>query len=121
MFRRVFLPVLAAVVSVSFPVAGVDAASLPALPTDNNSYYGGKVRPSTWSSGGLGGSFNNYKLRWSKWTNSAAMGRGINRYNDCEPSCAGGTVGEYAVTLNLSRVRLCYAIPRRDAERCSRA
>lgn len=89
--------------------APASAASLPGLASCGSSYYGAKVKPKEWSSGCTGSSFNVEKLRWSRWTTSSASGKGVDRSNDCEPSCAEGTITEFAATLKLSRPRRCYS------------
>ena len=99
---------LATIAFATLPVATTASAARPVLAECGNSYYGGKVKPRTWSSGCVGASFNTHQLRWSSWGRTLASGRGLHRYNDCEPSCAAGSSRNYRVTLRLSRVRSCY-------------
>ncbi|PZT71249.1 hypothetical protein DN402_03890 [Streptomyces sp. SW4] len=42
-------------------------------------------------------------LDWSRWDARAAVGRGVNVVNDCEPYCAAGTFHPYPVTVRLDR------------------
>lgn len=40
-------------------------------------------------------------LRWARWDADAAVGRGVNLVNDCDPYCAAGTFRSYPVTVRL--------------------
>ncbi|WP_104633270.1 hypothetical protein [Streptomyces sp. MH60] len=40
-------------------------------------------------------------LRWFRWDPQAAVGRGTNAVNDCEPDCAAGAFHSYPVTVRL--------------------
>ncbi|MFV0132147.1 hypothetical protein ACLGIH_02580 [Streptomyces sp. HMX87] len=42
-------------------------------------------------------------LDWSRWDRHAAVARGVNLVNDCEPYCAAGTFHAYPVTVRLDR------------------
>lgn len=88
--------------------APASASSLPGIPKCGSSAYGATVKPRTWSSGCTGSSWNVERLMWSSWGRLSASGKGVDRYNDCDPSCADGTTTSYPATLKLSRPRLCY-------------
>jgi hypothetical protein len=40
-------------------------------------------------------------IRWISWTAKGAVGKGIYRFNDCDPSCASGKVSQSPVGVNL--------------------
>ncbi|MBQ0888258.1 hypothetical protein KBZ94_25600 [Streptomyces sp. RM72] len=40
-------------------------------------------------------------LRWFRWDPQAAVGRGTNAVNDCDPYCAAGAFHSYPVTVRL--------------------
>lgn len=44
-------------------------------------------------------------LTWSRWDAEAAVARGRNLVNDCEPYCAAGTFHSYPVLVRLDRPR----------------
>ncbi|WP_247695914.1 hypothetical protein [Streptomyces sp. b94] len=44
-------------------------------------------------------------LHWSRWDANAAVGRGSNAINDCDPYCAAGTFHSYPVTVRLDQPR----------------
>ncbi|MFJ8191920.1 hypothetical protein ACIQ8D_19435 [Streptomyces sp. NPDC096094] len=44
-------------------------------------------------------------LRWFRWDANAAVGRGSNAINDCDPYCAAGTFRSYPVTVRLDQPR----------------
>ena len=46
-------------------------------------------------------------LRWSRWADTGAEGRGRLRLRDCDPTCASGDVKALAATVRLSGPRLC--------------
>lgn len=43
-------------------------------------------------------------LKWSQWSAVSALGTGIEKLNDCEPSCAAGKFHSYSVKVKLYRV-----------------
>lgn len=45
------------------------------------------------------------KMAWTRWTSSAAIGRGTLWENLCKPDCADGTIGTYPVAIALSDVK----------------
>jgi hypothetical protein len=77
------------------------------LPDCGNVLYGGKVAPVTWSSGCLGGSVNLDQLSWQGWGGPVASATGIVHYNDCEPSCAAGSISDYPAELRVEQVQRC--------------
>ncbi len=69
-----------------------------------------EVRPRVWTSAGVGASVYIVDMRrWRHWGSRAASARGRARLNDCEPSCAGGTVHHYPARLEAFRIRRCRA------------
>ncbi|MER7053552.1 MULTISPECIES: hypothetical protein [unclassified Streptomyces] len=42
-------------------------------------------------------------LNWLRWDANAAVGRGTNAINDCDPYCAAGTFHSYPVTVRLDQ------------------
>jgi hypothetical protein len=42
-------------------------------------------------------------MHWSRWDATAAVGRGTNAVNDCDPYCAAGAFHSYPVTVRLDR------------------
>jgi hypothetical protein len=46
-------------------------------------------------------------LRWARWGDRSAEGRGRLRLRDCDPTCASGGVEELPATVRLSAPRLC--------------
>lgn len=42
-------------------------------------------------------------LHWQRWDATAAVARGVNVVNDCEPYCAAGTFRSYGVVVRLDR------------------
>ncbi|MEG3627707.1 hypothetical protein [Streptomyces poriticola] len=42
-------------------------------------------------------------LDWERWDAQAAVARGVNVVNDCDPYCAAGTFHEYDVIVRLDR------------------
>jgi len=108
MFIAVLASAFALLLAGSSPVDANAAAPGPVLiPDCSNAYYGGKVTPPDWSTGCLGGSVNLYELSWSGWGGPAAVANGIVRHNDCEPSCADGSIYPYPVQLQASNPREC--------------
>jgi hypothetical protein len=56
---------------------------------------------------GLGVSSAVTKIRWTAYGGQTAVGKGIFPSNDCDPSCAGGTITPIPVTVRLTRRSLC--------------
>jgi hypothetical protein len=44
-------------------------------------------------------------ITWSRWTTTAARGKGTALVNDCKPNCANGTFKSYPVRLRAFRPR----------------
>lgn len=93
---------------------GLAFAALPAtasgtvlLPSCSNVLYGGQQAPTDWSSGCLGGSANLGQLSWQGWETPAATATGVIHYNDCEPSCAEGTIFDYPAELRVEQIKRC--------------
>lgn len=64
-------------------------------------------KPRNWSSGGVGASAYMEDIVWRRWGRSVARGMGTARNNDCDPTCADGTLHYYPGRLTLSRLRTC--------------
>lgn len=43
------------------------------------------------------------KIKWSTWTPDIAHGSGVYTYNDCDPSCAEGTMHSTLTEITLSK------------------
>lgn len=85
------------------------AAAPVLLPACGSAAYKGSVEPASWSSGCTGGSANLVDLLWHDWGGGVAVANGTDRYNDCDPSCADGTIYEFPVELRVDRPRRCAA------------
>jgi hypothetical protein len=49
-----------------------------------------------------------YKMKWSVWSVTEAVGTGTVKLDDCNPNCAGGTVYPVATVITLSQpVKVC--------------
>ena len=98
---------LLAAVTVALGLASpVDAVARVFLPNCGNTYYGGRVAPVTWDAG-CTGTPELLRTSWFSWGRRAAIGKGRTTYNDCEPSCADGTVYTYRARARASRIRRC--------------
>ncbi len=64
----------------------------------------GKVKPHDLYFG-AGGSLLVRGLRWTTWTQNAAIGRGVRWTDNCVPDCADGRYAKVPAVLTLSRVR----------------
>ena len=67
-----------------------------------------EFKPDYWSSGCTGGSVNVQPVTWSRWSARSAKGRGVVLANDCDPSCAGGSIYRYRTTVRLYHPRTCH-------------
>ncbi len=65
--------------------------------------YAGR-EPATLSFSADGGNIVTH-LRWSSWTATSAVGRGISNLDSCVPSCADGKITPAATSITLSLVR----------------
>lgn len=63
------------------------------------------VRPATFILACGDGNSRLVSLHWSRWDANAAVGRGTNAVNDCDPYCAAGTFHSYPVTVRLDLPR----------------
>jgi hypothetical protein len=45
------------------------------------------------------------RLTWTQWSAADGRGRGANWIDDCEPSCAQGTLHPYRITVHVYRPR----------------
>jgi hypothetical protein len=49
-----------------------------------------------------------YHMKWTTWSANEAVGSGTYKLNDCNPSCAAGTVYPVAAVVTLSQpVKVC--------------
>jgi hypothetical protein len=49
-----------------------------------------------------------YKMKWSVWSVTEAVGTGTIKLDDCNPNCAGGTVYSVATVITLTQpVKVC--------------
>lgn len=105
--RTLWLLLAAAVLG---PAVDARAAGKVVLGDCGGSAYGGRVEPVLWDRGCTGVA-DLTEMRWTGWGGKVASGSGLTQRNDCVPSCAEGTVAEYPVEAELSRIRRC-----KDAE-----
>ncbi|MFK0115410.1 hypothetical protein [Streptomyces sp. NPDC090994] len=61
----------------------------------------GEVRPGEYLLACGDGNSRLDSLHWARWDADAAVGRGVNLVNDCDPYCAAGTFRSYPVTVRL--------------------
>ncbi|WP_395570620.1 hypothetical protein [Streptomyces sp. BK79] len=64
-----------------------------------------EVRPTAFVLACGDGNSRLVSLRWLRWDAQAAVGRGTNAINDCDPYCAAGTFHSYPVTVRLDQPR----------------
>jgi hypothetical protein len=62
-----------------------------------------------WSAGCTGGSLNISKLKWTRWGDSSARGRGRAQLRDpeCRPTCPEAKLFRYSARVTFSRPRTC--------------
>ena len=80
------------------------ASKLPGL--DASGIGKPRVRPAQVNFGG-DGSFYITRMKWSQWAADTAVGNGTGHVNDCKPYCAAGHFHRYAVSVQISRPKLC--------------
>jgi len=103
----------APVTTTTAPVTTTTATTAPGVsstpPLGPTATFAGESAPGTWTgvepteiqfSGDSGNIVGN--IKWTTWTDQGAVGSGTWGYNDCQPSCAGGTVTDYPATIELS-------------------
>lgn len=50
------------------------------------------------------------KMTWKSWSESEAVGTGIDKLNGCDPNCAAGPIYSVAAVVTLSNpVKVCYS------------
>ncbi|MFG2679581.1 hypothetical protein [Streptomyces sp. NPDC048392] len=64
-----------------------------------------QVRPGAYVLACGDGNSRLVSLHWYRWDANAAVGRGTNAVNDCDPYCAAGAFHSYPVTVRLDRPR----------------
>jgi hypothetical protein len=119
-FGGALLGFVAALVVAALAVASTaGAAALPSAVADGGTVKQGKnvlVRPKQIIYTGDGSGFlagpgkagrhpRPGSLQWSSWTHGAALGRGDDWLNDCQPFCAAGKFSQHAVNITLFRPR----------------
>ncbi|MEU4142634.1 hypothetical protein [Streptomyces parvulus] len=62
-----------------------------------------EVRPGSYILACGDGNSRLVSLHWYRWSSEAAVGRGSNAVNDCDPYCAAGAFRSYPVTVRLDR------------------
>ncbi|MEU6293139.1 hypothetical protein [Streptomyces sp. NPDC046988] len=62
-----------------------------------------EVRPGTFILACGDGNSRLVSMHWYRWDAEAAVGRGSNAVNDCDPYCAAGAFRSYPVTVRLDR------------------
>ncbi|MFD4260113.1 hypothetical protein ACFWR9_21460 [Streptomyces sp. NPDC058534] len=62
-----------------------------------------EVRPGTYILACGDGNSRLVSMHWYRWDAEAAVGRGSNAVNDCDPYCAAGAFRSYPVTVRLDR------------------
>jgi len=74
-------------------------------------FDGGDLRlvykPRNWAAGGVGASARMEKIRWTRWGARSAVGIGTAANNNCDPTCAGGSIIREPGRLTWSRPRTC--------------
>jgi hypothetical protein len=87
--------------------------AVPASAQEATSYYSDcgtalAIKPRTITVFCADGGMVVQRIRWSRWNQQGATGTSRRALvNDCEPSCADGTVHRYRVRLKLSRPQAC--------------
>ncbi|WP_217168169.1 hypothetical protein [Streptomyces sp. AC512_CC834] len=64
-----------------------------------------QVRPEAYILACGDGNSRLVSMHWYRWDANAAVGRGTNAVNDCDPYCAAGAFHSYPVTVRLDRPR----------------
>ncbi|MGW2812242.1 hypothetical protein [Streptomyces sp. NPDC001415] len=64
-----------------------------------------QVRPSSYLIACGDGNNGLVSLRWTQWGPTSAVGRGLDKVNDCVPYCAAGRFHSYPVTVRLDTAR----------------
>ncbi|KFG72030.1 hypothetical protein [Streptomyces mutabilis] len=70
-----------------------------------------RVRPEAFVLACGDGNSRLVSVHWLRWDANAAVGRGTNAVNDCDPYCAAGTFRSYPVTVRLDQPRASEADP----------
>lgn len=74
-------------------------------------FDGGDLRlvykPRNWAAGGVGASARMENIHWTRWNTNSAVGRGTAANNNCDPTCAGGSIIRESGRLTWSRPRTC--------------
>ncbi len=70
-----------------------------------------EVRPEAYVLACGDGNSRLVSMHWLRWDAHAAVGRGTNVVNDCDPYCAAGTFRAYPVTVRLDEPRASQSDP----------
>jgi hypothetical protein len=81
------------------PQAARQPAGHPVVLVD--CFWHGRVRPTDFVLACGDGNSRLSSLHWSRWDRAAAVARGDNWVNDCEPYCAAGHFHRYPVVVRL--------------------
>ena len=93
--------------AIAMALASTAGAATPVrLPACGSTWYGGEVAPETWDRG-CTGSADLADMVWERWGARSAVGHGVTMINDCDPSCADGSVSEAPARARVSRIRRC--------------
>lgn len=96
-------------------IATVALACAPPAQADARTYIfeGGDLhfayKPHNWAAGGVGASARMQKLTWVRWNGRRAVANGTAANNNCNPSCAEGTIIYEPGRMVWSRPRTCKA------------
>lgn len=57
--------------------------------------------------------FRSFRLEWGEWSARHAIGRGVFRFNDCDPACVVGTLHRRVGRIVLREPQFCKSLDRR--------
>ncbi|MGW2385602.1 hypothetical protein [Streptomyces sp. NPDC001658] len=101
LFAAAMAPASASPSAAPAPVRAVTPAAADPVLVD--CFWKPLVRPADFMLACGDGNSRLTSLTWSRWDADAAMARGRNVVNDCEPYCAAGTFHSYPVLVRLDR------------------
>ncbi|MEE1752025.1 hypothetical protein [Streptomyces sp. SP18CS02] len=101
----------AAAFAVVVPASASTGAPAPAQVVAVDCFSEAQTRPTDFLLACGDGNNRLTQLEWSSWGPTAAVAKGLDVVNDCEPYCAAGTFRSYAVTVRLDRPEAWEAQP----------